>query len=590
MGVVYKARHLKLNRLVALKMLRAGRDADAEEVARLQTEAEVVARLQHPNVVQIFEVGEWEGRPFLAMEFCPGGSLEKRLTGTPLAAREAAQLVEALARAVEAAHQARVLHRDLKPGNVLLDAQGTPKVTDFGLAKKLDDQGHTQSGAILGTASYMAPEQASGRSKQVGPAADVYALGAILYECLTGRPPFKGDNLLETLEQVRTRHPVAPRRLQAGVPTDLEVICLKCLQKDMTARYASAGELAADLRRFLAGQPVQAPGWWRGPLRWARRHRFAAVVAVGGVVASLLLLLGAWLGLFRVDANRFQDRPTSEGQLAVHKPPAPPEGKDFREPPDNLPPGGDEPKLPDLYVLSIGIAKYKDENLQLNYAASDARKIGATFKAKSKALFREIKVRELTDEKATRKEILAGLEWLGKEVTQRDYAVVFFSGHGDLDGEGDFYLLPVDVDPKSLLTTGVSGSDLRKQLAALPGKVLLLLDACHPGRIDGGKRKPLRSLTDDLVRDLTAEAHVVVMCSSIGRQFSLENNRYRAGNFTVALVEGLSGKADKGANGAVYLHHLDAYVTDRVKELSKGKQHPVTSKPSTVRAFPIARP
>jgi serine/threonine-protein kinase len=192
MGVVYKARQVQANRVVALKMILAGGHAGAAERARFQTEAEAIARLQHPHVVQVYEVGEHEGKPFFSLEFCGGGSLDRQLQGTPRTPREAARLVETLAGAVQAAHDKQVIHRDLKPANVLLAGDGTPKVTDFGLAKKLDEPGLTASGAVMGTQSYMAPEQASGRSKEVGPMADVYALGAILYECLTGRPPFRG--------------------------------------------------------------------------------------------------------------------------------------------------------------------------------------------------------------------------------------------------------------------------------------------------------------------------------------------------------------------------------------------------------------
>jgi hypothetical protein len=194
MGVVYQARDQRLGRLVALKMIKSGPDAD---LRRFRTEAEALARLQHPNIVQVFEVGEHAGQPYFSLEYCAGGSLDRKLHGTPLPAPEAARLTETLARAVQAAHERQVLHRDLKPGNVLLAADGTPKVTDFGLAKKLDQKvGQTHSGAVMGTPSYMAPEQARGDVKQVGPAADVYALGAILYECLTGRPPFRAASVL----------------------------------------------------------------------------------------------------------------------------------------------------------------------------------------------------------------------------------------------------------------------------------------------------------------------------------------------------------------------------------------------------------
>jgi eukaryotic-like serine/threonine-protein kinase len=198
MGVVYKARQLKLDRVVALKMILSGGLARVAELARFQTEAEAIARLQHLNIVQVHEVGEHEGQPFFSLEFCPNGSLDKKLKGTPLPPREAAGLVQTLARAMQAAHDKNVIHRDLKPANVLLAEDGIPKIADFGLAKKLDETGQTQTGAVMGTPSYMAPEQAEGK-KEVGPAADVYALGAILYECLTGRPPFKAANSFDTL-------------------------------------------------------------------------------------------------------------------------------------------------------------------------------------------------------------------------------------------------------------------------------------------------------------------------------------------------------------------------------------------------------
>jgi WD40 repeat protein len=283
MGVVYKARHVVLRRVVALKMILAGGHADAADRARFRGEAEAVARLQHPNIVQIHEVGEVGGLPYFSLEFCSGGSLADRLDGTPLSPGQAAQLIATLARAMQAAHEARVVHRDLKPANVLLAADGTPKVTDFGLAKRLDGVvGHTASGAIMGTPSYMAPEQAAGKSKRVGPAADVYALGAILYELLTGRPPFNATTPLDTLLQVLTEEPVPPRQLEPKLPRDLATICLKCLQKEPGKRYASAEALAEDLRRFLATEPVLARpvgGFERG-WRWVKR-RLGALAGAG---------------------------------------------------------------------------------------------------------------------------------------------------------------------------------------------------------------------------------------------------------------------------------------------------------------------
>ena len=228
MGVVYKARQIKANRVVALKMILAGGHASATELARFRTEIEAVARLQHPSIVQVFEVGEQDGLPFFSLEFCDGGSLDRKLKGDPMLPVEAAKLVETLARAMHAAHRQKVIHRDLKPANILLAADGIPKITDFGLAKKLDDVGQTREGAVMGTPSYMAPEQARGQTSALGPAADIYALGALLYDLLTGRPPFKGANVMATLGQVMHEEPVPPGRLQPGVPRDLETICLKC--------------------------------------------------------------------------------------------------------------------------------------------------------------------------------------------------------------------------------------------------------------------------------------------------------------------------------------------------------------------------
>jgi len=288
MGIVYQARQVKLKRIVALKMILAGGQAGPDELARFRTEGEAIARLQHPNIVQVHEVGEHDGLPFFSLEFCPGGSLEKKLNGTPLPSREAALLIETLARAMQAAHQKGVIHRDLKPANVLLAEDGTPKITDFGLAKKLDDEGHTQTGAVMGTPSYMAPEQAHGDLTAIGPAADVYALGAILYECLTGRPPFKGATVLDTLVQLCEQEPAAPRALNGQIPRDLETICLMCLRKEPAKRYATAAALADDLRRWQAGRPIMARpvGRVERVAKWVRRNPVVTALLALVVLAS----------------------------------------------------------------------------------------------------------------------------------------------------------------------------------------------------------------------------------------------------------------------------------------------------------------
>jgi WD40 repeat protein len=294
MGVVYQAHDLALNRMVALKMALAGGHAGAAELARFRTEAEAIARLQHPHIVQIYEVGEHEGLPFLSLEYCPGGSLADQLDGTPLLPERAAQLVETLARAVEAAHQKGIVHRDLKPANVLLSEDSQPKLTDFGLAKKLGEAGQTASGAIVGTPSYMAPEQTGGQAKAIGPATDVYALGTILYELLTGRPPFKAATAMDTMLQVIADEPVAVRTLQPQVPADLETICHKCLHKRPAQRYGRAAALAEDLRRFRAGEPVAARPVGRAERawRWCRRHPARA----GLLASTAVLLLAAVAG------------------------------------------------------------------------------------------------------------------------------------------------------------------------------------------------------------------------------------------------------------------------------------------------------
>jgi serine/threonine protein kinase/tetratricopeptide (TPR) repeat protein len=326
MGVVYKAWQKGLNRPVALKMILASEHAGSEHLARFRMEAEAAARLQHPNVTQIYEVGETNGHPFLALEYVEGGTLADKMDGTPQPPRPAAELLETLARAMHHAHERGIVHRDLKPANVLLLAteeasQGTdygvPKITDFGLAKRLDvDVKQTQSGAILGTPCYMAPEQAAGKVGRVGPATDVYSLGAILYDLLTGRPPFKSSTLLDTLEQVKTVEPVPPARLEPKVPSDLQTICLKCLRKEPEKRYASAKALADDLRRFLNGEPIEArptPVWER-VLKWSRRRPAAAALVVVSILAIIGLLVGS--GVYSAAMRAGRDREANLRRLA----------------------------------------------------------------------------------------------------------------------------------------------------------------------------------------------------------------------------------------------------------------------------------
>jgi serine/threonine protein kinase len=306
MGVVCRALQKSLNREVALKLLpyiiHGGGAAAAAE--RFRREAAAVARLQHPNIVQVFEAGELAGVPFYAMEYVAGRTLAGALRDGPLPPRQAAECLERVARAVHYAHQKGVVHRDLKPANVLLAANGDPKIADFGLARALDDASElTATGQVVGTPSYMAPEQARGRAP-AGPAGDVYGLGAVLYAALTGQPPFRAETIYATLSQVAEADPVAPRRLRPDIPRDLETICLKCLRKEPGQRYATAQEVADDLRRWLSGEPPRArrAGVVERVARRARRHPLVALLLVLWLVTLIALLLALallWSGYGR---------------------------------------------------------------------------------------------------------------------------------------------------------------------------------------------------------------------------------------------------------------------------------------------------
>jgi serine/threonine-protein kinase len=299
MGVVYKARHLRLNRFVALKMLITGALASPQERMRFQREAEAVASLHHPNIVQIHDVGDHDGWPYFTMELFEGGTLATALAGVPQSARRAADVVVALAEATHAAHEGGIVHRDLKPSNILVASDGTPKIADFGVARHFGEgPALTLSGARIGTPSYMAPEQVVGKPGTIGPAVDIYALGVLLYEMLTGRPPFRADTATETQRQVMADEPVRPARLNPRIPRDLDTICLKCLEKDPARRYATAAALADDLKRFQRNEPIAArrARLLERIVKWVRRHPTTAAMLAAGVLIVIMMIGGSiWL-------------------------------------------------------------------------------------------------------------------------------------------------------------------------------------------------------------------------------------------------------------------------------------------------------
>ncbi|MBM79222.1 MAG: hypothetical protein CMJ78_01355, partial [Planctomycetaceae bacterium] len=332
MGVVYKARQSRLNRTVALKMILSGQLASQDDVQRFYIEAEAAASLEHPGIVPIYEIGEHEGQHFFSMGFIDGAGLDVQVKDGPMPPREAAAITQQVCEAIAYAHSQNVIHRDLKPANVLIDGTGQAKVTDFGLAKKTDaDSGLTGTGQILGTPGYMPPEQASGETDTIGPAADIYSLGAILYALLTGRPPFQSANVMDTLVAVLEQEPVSPRQLNPALDQDLETICLKCLEKDAGRRYATTDELVAELGRYLNGEPIHARpigklerGW-----RWCKRK--PALAGLGGLAVLLLLTLGIGGPLVALqqsalrteavtaqnDAERQRQKAARERQVAV---------------------------------------------------------------------------------------------------------------------------------------------------------------------------------------------------------------------------------------------------------------------------------
>ncbi len=609
MGVVYKARQPALNRVVAMKMLLGGNHAGAAELARFKAEAEVVARLQHPNIVQIFDVGAHQGLPYLTLEYCSGGSLAGRLNGAPLPPDEAARLVEALARAVQAAHERHVIHRDLKPANVLMTADGTPKITDFGLAKMLDEaSGQTQSGAVLGTPSYMAPEQAGGKGKEVGPAADVYALGAILYDCLTGRPPFKGATALDTVLLVLSEEPIPPSRLQPKVPRDLETLCLKCLHKEPTKRYGSALELAEELRRFRAGEPIRARPV--GPLergwRWGRRNPLVAGL-VAAVALALLLGAGA-ASLLRQfsdslhpqsamqelqNVNGASDR---EGETASAPASVPEQGQSGMPKLDevfHLAPlstdaagshTGNGSKAPRRVGVFVGVSEYQDPKIRgLLCSHKDAQAVAQALTDHGGLDARVV----LTNKDATLRNIQRIIaEELPAATRPGDLVFLYWSGRGGRTANpNSTYLVPhdgnLDDDPNVLRESMVRDDMFDRWLQGLEGRrVVIILDTCflvlqtdatsfqNPPHIVYGKGVFMKKKPNGNVRGFVDPAQLrakdpgletIVLTSSTSRQFSFERPAGDLSVMTYFVVEALTS-----ARGPLTMEQLYKQVQERL--------------------------
>jgi hypothetical protein len=544
MGVVFQARQTALDRLVAVKVMLHAEYAGKEERRRFHTEARAVAQLQHPNIVQIFEIGEHQGVPYFTLEFCGGGSLDRKLADGPLEPREAAALVEKLARTIHAAHLRRIIHRDLKPANVLLSADGEPKVTDFGLAKRLDQQGQTQSGAVLGTPSYMAPEQAGGR-KDVGPAADVWALGAILYECLAGRPPFQAGATMDTLMLVLSEEAAPVRRLRPDVPKDLELICHKCLKKDPKERYATAEALADDLRRFLAGEPVTArpAGRVKGSGVW--KPVVGVVKKVGWKPFVGIVGLGFLLGMAMTSLVLLRAPPPGSIQMVLI-------GAGYE---DNLAVPHNVPGVHGLDAMA-------------RWAEGYTKRIKGT----------ELKRARLTKgfEEARRK-----LEAPGLFQERVETFAVYISAHGvavPKDGVLWPHLVADDddlADPKDLIPL----EDVLDELGKFPKKTrkLLILD-CTSIRAHW----PLGMLHNDFARALkgkpfsdrvAAIPNLTVLCASDEDQRSWADLEWGQTAFSHFVVEGLQGKADGAGGGRqnsrVDARELCAYVRDKVEHWAK---------------------
>jgi hypothetical protein len=582
MGVVYRARQVSLKRDVALKMILAGGHAGEQERQRFMAEAEVIASVQHPGIVQVFDFGTSDGLPYLVLEFCPGSTLAARLAGKPLPPTAAARLIAQIADAVQAAHERGVVHRDLKPGNVLLTADGSPKVADFGLARRGEGSGMTLSGAVMGTPAYMAPEQARGL-KAVGPAADVYALGVMLYEALTGRVPFKGETAQDTLMRTLTDAPPPPRSHNAAVPAALEAVCLKCLEKDPAKRYASAKELAEELRNFLAGRPVVAQAKSAPPRRTRAVVGWVLVAVAAGVLLPVLVAAGLVAAFLVGPRESKQPREPNATNSAgpqesvvnhlVGQPPPPPS-----DPPLVKVKGG-------RHALLVGVNEFRDPAFAtLKYCDADVESLAEVLGGESGGF--TVRVlntargkrdpkdaptaanvrRELAALAANRKRadvILFVAAGTGAQLTVKD--------PGGKDKERSFaFFCPADADFKQVgYRTGRSDrllnlNHLMTQMGQSgAGFKLALFDACRNEHAARGTDAPGEADPGSGDGDVRVPRGVAAFFSCKSGQFAYESDKLRHGIFIHSVLQALTGKA-KNEDGEATWDGLTAYVKRQV--------------------------
>jgi serine/threonine protein kinase len=615
MGIVYKARQSGLGRLVALKVVLHAEHAGSEMHARFRREAQAIARLQHPNIVQIHSTGEVGELPYFSLEYCPS-SLSERLTRGALEPRESAELVRTLALAVQAAHDQQVIHRDLKPANILIDAEGTLKIADFGLARSTSGSWQTASGAVLGTPSYMAPEQARGRTRELGPATDVYSLGAILYECLAGRPPFRGESAVDILVSVVSQPPPPPRQFRPDVPHDLELICMHCLEKDPARRPGTARQLAEHLEAYLQGRPCDVPTFSHvrpdGAPRSRAFERFRLSWVTSGAILLASTILCGWL-LHRYWSN--EQRATEAmksappaGELAedrragVEKNPDEPAAvrqAGVEKNPEKV--AGDlaSPSTRDLYGVVVGVNDYSQVRgfvlPNRNCGATSAEALHRVFLAQKGRAYRKVDVSLLRDRQATATRILAALRTIGTKARRDDLAVIFLCGAtlesaqaGKAKSASRFVFVCSDTNAR-VPATYLTGRAMYDLLAAMPCRKLLILDCVGIGGVTNVAR--------EFRRDGVRVGEILMGCAPFQECLEPIPQLGTISLFTRALIEGMDSRfqfADENRDGILDLKELGGYVKKRMPEILKEYQlganvQTPTCDPEPLAQLPIAR-